>query len=97
MLFVYALSYQVELEMLHARTKEQKRRYKLRLEQGDPTLKPLGRPKGSKTKNHKLDKHRTRLINDYHKGITISRLARRYGVEPRTIKKYIEKNETLKG
>jgi DNA invertase Pin-like site-specific DNA recombinase len=92
MLFVYALSYQVELEMIHARTKENKRRYKMRLESGDPTLKPLGRPLGSITKNHKLDPHKTRLLNDYDKGISISRLARRYNCSTKTIKRYIIKN-----
>ena len=65
----------------------------MRLESGDTTLKPLGRPPVcSITKNHKLDPHKTRLLNDYDKGISISRLARRYNCSTKTIKRYIIKN-----
>lgn len=89
-LMIMALSYEQEVYMIRLRTKVQKEQYQKRLREGTLTKK-LGRPKGAKTQNHFLDSHRTRLINDYHKLIPISQLARRYGCEQKTIRRYLKK------
>jgi len=91
-LMVMGLGYNLEADMIKLRTKNQKEQYRKRLEAG-LVNKPLGRPKGSKTKNHFLDPHKTRLINDYHKGIKISKLAKRYDCSHKTIRKYLIKHD----
>lgn len=89
-LMIMALSYEQEVYMIRLRTKVQKEQYQKKLQEG-LVIKKLGRPVGSKTQNHFLDSHRTRLINDYHKLIPISQLARRYGCEQKTIRRYLKK------
>ena len=80
--FAFGLAAQIERDLLSSRTRESLALCKIR-------GKKLGRPVGSKTKNHKLDPVRVRLCHDYIRGFKYSYLAKRYMVSRKTIIKYI--------
>lgn len=82
--FAFGISAELERQLLSQRTKEALAHKR---EQGVI----LGRPKGSKSSYHKLDSHKTRLLNDYEKGATITSLAKRYKVSHKTVKKYVDR------
>lgn len=83
LIFAFGLAAEIERNLISQRTKEALQRRK---QMG----KHLGRPFGFKVKNHKLDAHRTRIQHDLAKGISKSRLARRYKVCLKTMRKYID-------
>ena len=86
LIFAFGLSAEIERNLISARTREALNRLKM-------NGVKLGRPVGSKSTYSKLDGHKTRLINDYHKGISKSHLAKRYKVSVKTVRKYIKEYE----
>ena len=83
--FAFGLAASIERDLIASRTKEALAYCKLK-------GKVLGRPKGSTTKNHKLNKVKIRLVHDYIRGYKISKLAERYSVTRKTIIRYVEKH-----
>lgn len=83
--FTFSLVAEIERELISARTKEAL--YKLRL-QG----KHLGRPFGSKTKNHKLDKFKDYIIKQRKNKCSKLKLAKKCHVAVKTLRKYIISN-----
>lgn len=84
LLFAFAVTAELERALIIARTKEALDRCKAN------GIK-LGRPVGSKSSYSKLDPHRTRLMNDFRRGVTITKLSNRYGVSHKTVRNYIKK------
>lgn len=82
LVFAFGLAAQIERDMISMRTREALQRRKA-------MGMHLGRPFGYKVQNHKLDARRTRIQHDLAKGISKSRLARRYNVCVKTMRKYI--------
>lgn len=87
--FAFGLSAEIERTLLSERTRESLALCKARGQK-------LGRPVGAKTRHHKLDPYKVRLVHDYLKGVSISHLARRYKCANKTIKKYAEAHKNDK-
>ena len=86
LIFAFGLSSEIERNLIAARTREALNRLKM-------SGRKLGRPLGSKSSYSKLDSHKTRLINDYHRGYSKTYLAKRYKVSIKTVRKYINMYE----
>lgn len=86
LIFAFGLSAEIERNLISARTREALNRLKM-------NGVKLGRPVGSKSTYSKLDGQKTRLINDYYKGVSKSHLAKRYKVSVKTVRKYIKEYE----
>lgn len=82
LVFAFGLAAQIERDMISMRTREALQRRKA-------MGMHLGRPFGYKLQNHKLDSKRARIQHDLAKGVSKSRLARRYDVCVKTMRKYI--------
>lgn len=83
--FAFGLASSIERDMITLRTKEALAYKKA---QGVK----LGRPVGSKTKNHKLNPYKDKIIKLYNKGWSKSKLARKFKVCNKTMRKYIKEN-----
>lgn len=79
-----ALFAELEREFISIRTKEA---LKARKAAGIP----LGRPKGPG--KSKLDVHREDIIEDLQRGVTKTRIAKRYGTSPENLHNWITKNK----
>lgn len=81
---VFAMVSEIERDLISARTKEG---LKARKEAGVK----LGRPKGPG--KSKLDIHREDIIEDIQRGVTKTRIAKRYGTTPENLQNWIRKNQ----
>ena len=85
---VLAMVSEIERDLISARTKEG---LKARKEAGVK----LGRPKGPG--KSKLDIHREDIIEDLQRGVTKTRIAKRYGTTPENLQNWIQKHQIKKG
>ena len=83
-LHVLAMVSEIERDLISQRTKEA---LKARKAAGIP----LGRPKGPG--KSKLDVHREDIIEDLQRGVTKTRIAKRYGTSPENLHNWITKNK----
>lgn len=81
---VLAMVSEIERDLISARTKEG---LKARKEAGVK----LGRPKGPG--KSKLDIHREDIIEDLQRGVTKTRIAKRYGTTPENLQNWIQKHQ----
>jgi DNA invertase Pin-like site-specific DNA recombinase len=81
---VFAMVSEIERDLISARTKEG---LKARKEAGVK----LGRPKGPG--KSKLDIHREDIIEDLQRGVTKTRIAKRYGTTPENLQNWIQKHQ----
>ncbi len=80
--FAFGMAAEIERDMISQRTREA---LSLRKQQGIR----LGRPVGSKTKNHKLNPYKEKIIKWLNRGIPKARIARRCHVVDKTLRRYI--------
>lgn len=80
--FAFGMAAEIERDMMSKRTKEA---LAFRKQQGVK----LGRPIGSKTRNHKLDRYRNRIINYKAASMSIAKMSRLCKVTDKTMRKYI--------
>lgn len=83
--FTFSLVAEIERELMSMRVKETLERLK---SEG----KKLGRPLGSKTKNHKLNPYRDKIVKWLKNGCSKLRIAKRCHVDVKTLRKYIINN-----
>lgn len=81
--FAFGIAAEIERDMISMRTKEA---LALRKSMG---IK-LGRPKGAKTKVHKLDRYKQQIVIKYTAGISKLKLSKYYKVSYKTMRKYID-------
>lgn len=85
MAFAFGLAAQVERDMISKRTKEAlayKRAQGVR----------LGRPVGAKTRHHKLDPYREKIVRWKARGWSNAKIARKTKVCEKTLRKYMNQN-----
>ena len=79
--FAFGIAAEIERNLISSRTKEA---LALRKLQG----KKLGRPFGSITKHHKLDRYRNLIIELRKEQISFTKIGKRCKCDPKTVKKY---------
>ena len=82
LIFAFGLAAEIERNLISQRTKEA---LALRKAKG----KHLGRQFGSKIDFHKLNDHKEKILRAYRKGTSKAKLARKYKVCHKTMRKYI--------
>ena len=90
MAFTFGIAAEIEREMLSLRTREA---LALRKAQG----KILGRPKGAKSRVHKLDRYQATIVRLLKRGLPRTRIAKRCHVTDKTLRKYIRESNLCLG
>lgn len=88
MIFAFGLAAEIERDMISARTKEA-------LAYRKSLGVVLGRPKGSKTKHHKLEPYREKIEKWRAKGWSKAKIARKTKVCDKTLWKYMNQNSLV--
>lgn len=88
MIFSFGLAAEIERDMISQRTKEALALKKI---QGVR----LGRPHGSKTRNHKLDPWIEKIIKWREKGWSKAKICKKLKVCDKTLRHYMEKNSVI--
>lgn len=84
MIFAFGLAAEIERELISQRTKEA-----LTLKRKQGVI--LGRPRGSKTKHHKLDIFKGKISLWLKKGWSKAKISRKCKVAEKTLRRYIRK------
>ncbi len=85
--FAFSLSAEIERQLISQRTKEALSR----LRKSGVTL---GRPKGSKNVSLLCERHDKRIHYLLSKGVSVRKIARRIGVHPNTLYRYLRKEQS---
>lgn len=83
--FAFGMTTEIERDMISKRTKEA---LDLRKRMGVR----LGRPKGAKTRHHKLDPYRNKIVKMQRRGCSAAKTARYGHCTDKTLKRYIKNN-----
>lgn len=82
MAFAFGMAAEIERDLISMRTREA-----LSKRKADGVH--LGRPFGAKIEFHKLTDHKDHILKLYHSGVPKARIARKYRVTDKTLRKYI--------
>lgn len=88
LIFAFGLAAEIERDMISARTREA-------LAYRKSLGVVLGRPKGSKTKHHKLDPYREKIEKWRAKGWSKAKISRKTKVCDKTLRKYMNQNSLV--
>lgn len=83
--FAFGLSAEIERQLISQRTKEALNRLR------NEGVK-LGRPKGAKSKHHKLENYLNNIVTYLNKGRTKAWIARKYKVHVNTLNNFMKQN-----